>query len=125
MIGRDEAEWDAEIEAEFQRVVAGTKAVGRRKRGQRRVGFPLAFMVDVCRLTERRTAFIVAALVYRRTVVCNSRTVTLPKIDLAELGINRSMKQRALARLAAAGLVQIEPPTSGRTTRVTLLWRGR
>ena len=33
---------DAEIEAEFQRVVAATKTAGRKKRGQRLVGFPFA-----------------------------------------------------------------------------------
>ena len=37
---RDLAEWDAEIEAEFQRAVAATKKVGQRKRGRRHVGFP-------------------------------------------------------------------------------------
>jgi len=48
---RDLDEWDAEIEAEFQREVAATKAAGRRKKGRRLVAFPLAFLVDVCRLT--------------------------------------------------------------------------
>jgi hypothetical protein len=98
------------------------KTARRSRRSQRLVGFPLAFMADVCRLTKRRTALVVAGLIYRRTVVCNNRTVTLPKADLAELDINRSMKQRALARLAAVGLVRIEPSIPGRTTRVTLLW---
>ena len=53
---RDLDEWDAEIEAEFQREVAATKAAGRRKKGRRLVAFPLAFLVDVCRLTEGRGA---------------------------------------------------------------------
>ena len=35
---RDPAEWDAEIEAEFQRVVAADRAAGRKKRGQRFAG---------------------------------------------------------------------------------------
>ena len=63
-----------------------------------------------------------ALLIYRRTHVCSSLTVTLPKAELAAFGINRSMKQRALKRLAAAGLIRIEPSSPGRATRVTLLW---
>ena len=39
---RDLAEWDAEIEAEFQRAIAATKAAGRKKRGQRLVGSSIA-----------------------------------------------------------------------------------
>ena len=66
---------DAEIEAEFQRVVAATKKAGRKKRGQRRVGFPFAFLADVCRLTKGRATLVMAELIYRRTYVCNSRTV--------------------------------------------------
>ena len=50
------AVWDAEIEADFHRAVAATKAVGRKKRGQRLVAFPMTFLIDVCRLTEGRTA---------------------------------------------------------------------
>ena len=59
---RDLAAWDAEIEAEFQRVVAATKAAGRKKRGQRLVGCPFAFLADVCRTTEGRAPLVVAML---------------------------------------------------------------
>ena len=54
--------WDAEIEAEFRRTVAATKTAGRKKRGHRLVGFPFAFLVDVCRLTGGRATLVVAAL---------------------------------------------------------------
>ena len=80
-------EWDAEIEAEFQRTIAATKAAGRKKRGQRWVGFPFAFLADVCRSTEGRAPLVVAMLIYRRTCVCKNRTVTLPGAELAELGV--------------------------------------
>jgi hypothetical protein len=115
--------WDAEIEAEFRRAVAATKAAGRKKRGYRLVGFPFAFLVDVCRLTEGRAPLVVAALIYRRTHVCDSRTVTLPSAELAELGIDRKLKRNALVRLEAAGLIRIEKVGPGRSVRVTLLWR--
>jgi len=73
MAERDLNEWDAEIEADFQRTVAATKAAGHHKKGRKLVAFPLAFLVDVCRLTEGRTALVVAELIYRRTHVCRSR----------------------------------------------------
>jgi len=125
MIGvddRDLAEWDAEIEADFQRAVAAGKAAGRHKRSRRLVACPWAFLVDVCRLTEGRAALAVAVYVYRRTYVCTSQTVTLPTAELAELGVDRSLKQKALARLEAAGLIRIEN-TKGRSAKVTLLWQ--
>ena len=66
---RDLAAWDAEIEAEFQSVVARTKAAGQRKRGQRLVGVPIAFMAEVRRSTEGAGPLVVALLIYRRTFV--------------------------------------------------------
>src|SRR5262245_60145274 len=119
---RDPAEWDAEIEAEFQRAVAGAKAAGKRKRGRRHVGAPLSFLIDVCQRTEGRTALIVALYVYRRTHVCRSQTVTLPAGELAELGIDRRDKNKALVKLEAAGLIRLERVAAGRSTKVTLTW---
>ena len=120
---RDVAEWDAEIEADFQCAVAEVRARGRRKRGLRLVAFPWAFLVDVCRLTEGRDALVVAEFIYRRIHVCNSRTVTLPGAELAELGIGRRMKLKALNRLAAAGLIRVEKHGPGRALTVTLRWQ--
>jgi hypothetical protein len=120
---RDPVEWDAEIEADFQRTVRVAKAVGQRKRGRRHVGFPLEFLIDVCRLTDGRTALVVAAVIYRRTHVCRSPTVTLPAAELAEVGIPRRRKNEALAKLQAAGLIRIESMPPGRSAKVTLIWK--
>ncbi len=120
---RDFAEWDAEIEAEFQRVVGATTVAARKKRGRRLIGFPLAFLADVCRLTEGRATLVVAELIYRRTYVCNSRTVTLSGTELTEMGITRPQKYKALARLEAARILRIEKGGAGRTVKVTLLWQ--
>jgi hypothetical protein len=57
---RDLAEWDAEIEADFRRAVAASKAAGRSKRRHRLIGCPVGFLTDICRLTEGRAAVIVA-----------------------------------------------------------------
>jgi len=123
MTERDLDEWDAEIEADFQRTVAATKAAGHRKKGRKLVAFPLAFLVDVCRLTEGRTALVVAELIYRRTHVCRSRTVTLPISELRELGIDRNRKNEALVKLEAAGLIRIERMAPGQSAKVTLTWK--
>jgi hypothetical protein len=123
MTERDLDEWDAEIEADFRRAVAATKAGGQRKRGRKLVAFPLAFLADVCRLTEGRTALVVAQLIYRRTHVCRNQTVTLPAGELADLGIIRQRKNEALVQLEAAGLIRIERMASGRAAKVTLTWR--
>jgi hypothetical protein len=123
MTERDLDEWDAEIEAEFQRCVAATKAAGQRKRGHRHVGFPWAFLVDASRLTKgHHTALIVALYIYRRTKVCNSLTVTLPSNELVEIGIDRRRKHEALAKLKAVGLIRLEK-VAGRSIKVTLTWR--
>jgi hypothetical protein len=99
------------------------KKTAKTKRSQRWVGVPFAYMVAVCQSTRRWTTLAVALLVYRRTIVCKSQTVTLPRAELADCGINRSEKHRALNQLAAAGLLRIEPSRPGRSTRVTLLWK--
>ena len=49
--------------------MAATKTAGRKKHGQRWVGFPFDFLADVCRLTKGRAALVVAELIYRRTYV--------------------------------------------------------
>jgi hypothetical protein len=124
MTKRDLKEWDREIEADFQRTVAATKAAGKAKRGRRYIGAPLAFVVEVLRLTEGRTTLVVALCIYRRTKVCGSPTVTLPGSELAELGINRRRKHEALAKLEAVGLIRAEG-MAGRSTDVTLAWKPR
>jgi len=75
------------------------------------------------RLTEGRAALVLAEIIYRRTCVCRSETVTLPAAELVEVGIDRSQKSRALAKLEAAGLIRIEQARTGQSSRVTLLWR--
>jgi hypothetical protein len=120
---RETAEWDAEIEAEFQRAVRQTRTTGQRRRQQREfVGCPVAFLVDVCRLTKGRAAAMVALCIYRRTRVCSSQTVTLPAAELGQLGVSSSRKQRTLIELQRAGLIEVGL-SRGRTSQVTLKWQ--
>ena len=92
------------------------------RRSVRYIGAPLSFLSDVCRLTEGRTILLVALCVYRRVIICDSRTVTLPTIELAKLGINRHRKREALIKLRKAGLVKVRN-ARGRTARITLTWQ--
>ena len=93
-----------------------------RPRTKRLMGAPLEFWADVCRLTGGRTTLVVAMSVYRRVQVCSSQTVTLPSGELAELGITRQKKQKALIDLELVGLVRVEN-VNGRTARITLKWQ--
>jgi hypothetical protein len=120
---RDLAEWDAEIEADFQRCIAANKRAGRLKQGRKHIGCPLAFAIDVCRLTKGRTALVVAICIFRRTCIKHSPTVTLPAEELAEFDINRPRKWEALVQLEAAGLIRIGREGTGRSVKVTLTWR--
>ena len=94
-----------------------------RPRAKRLMGAPLEFVADVCRLTEGRATLVVALYIYRRTHICGSQTVTLPSGELAELGIVRHAKRKALIKLQRAGLIKVEN-VRGRTARVTLIWQG-
>ena len=94
------------------------KAV-KAERGRRLVGFPWAYLVEVCRRTRGQASLAMAAFIYRRAHVCKSQTVTLPSAELAELGIGRPKKSRALAQLAAVGFIRIEENAPGRTSSVT------
>jgi hypothetical protein len=123
MTERDLDEWDAEIEADFKRAVAATRTAGRRKHGQRLIGCPIAFLADVCRLTEGRMVVVVALCIYRRTRVCHKQTVTLPARELATLGITRRRKNEALVKLEAAGLIRVERVAPGQSAKVTLTWK--
>ena len=110
------------IEIETLNAGVNAKTV-KAKRGRRHIGCPLAFLADVCRLTEGRIALVVAQYIYRRTHVCRSQTVTLPGKELAELGIARRKKNEALVELRDAGLIEIEQQPPGRSTKVTSTWQ--
>ena len=88
----------------------------------RYIGAPESFVRDVCRLTEGRSALVVALCIYRRTIVTGHRTVTLPTAELGPLDVDWRRKHEALAKLKAADLIKVES-SRGRTARITLLWR--
>ena len=94
----------------------------RRAKAKRYIGAPWEFIVDVRRLTRGATTLTVALYIYRRTVVTDNLTVTLPSAELSELGVTRQCKQMALTHLETVRLIKVEN-VRGRTARITLLWQ--
>ena len=114
---------DAELEADFQRVVAATKTGGKTKRGRRLMGAPWAFWVALRAAKLPWLAVMLGVYIYRRTIVKNSNIVTLVGAELEELKIDRYQRSRALRRLVAAGVIRMGRIETGRSLRVTLLLR--
>jgi hypothetical protein len=65
-------------------------------------------------------ALAVFMAIHHRAALTGNAAVTLPKNLLAELGVSRDAKARALHALAEASLVAVER-VSGRTARIRLL----
>jgi hypothetical protein len=124
MSAEELAAWDAEIEADFQRIVRATRRSSSRQelRGKH-IGCPLQFFIDVCQRTKGRTALVVAIYLYRQKVVNRSAIVSFGDAGLAELGISRKYKCKALRDLEAAGIVQLHLLGPGKKLGVELLWR--
>jgi hypothetical protein len=117
-LGIDPSEMEEFLKGE---IVRGKHGQRRRRAGQH-IGAPLAFVTEVCLLTEGRAALVMALCVFRRVCVCDSWTVTLPSDELGPLGIDRQRKRVALLKLQGAGLIKVRNSV-GRTARITLLWR--
>jgi hypothetical protein len=104
--------------------VSGKRGPQRGRRTDRRhIGAPLAFMEEVCLLTDGRAALMVALYIYRRVCVCDSWTVTLPNAELARLGVERRRKGEALTQLENVGLIKVKKNSAGRSARVSLIWQ--
>jgi hypothetical protein len=87
------------------------------------VGCPTAWLERVLPHIRGGSQIIVALLLYRRWVLCGRRrTFDFPNGDLKKLGIKRSVKHRALAKIEQAGLITVEH-RNGHAVRVTRRWR--
>jgi hypothetical protein len=83
------------------------------------IACPLAWLARVRPAVASAVQLLILMLIYRRCLMARSRTVDLPNGELAQLGISRYAKYRALAQLREAGLVILEG-RNGRSIRVTL-----
>ena len=116
---RDLAEWDAEIEAAFQREVVATKLAGRKKTVEPFVKVPLWWITAATKATNNRKALVCIELLYA-SWKAKSLTFPLPNARLQKQGITRETKRRALRDLERGGLIIVERP-SRKTPIVTLI----
>lgn len=120
---RDLAEWDAEIEADFRRAVAATRAAGKRKRSERHIGAPWALIVALREANIPWAAVVMALYIHRRACVTRQRTVTLNGSELDEIKFDRKLRSRSLQHLAAAGFIRVRNPGAGKSLQVAPSWK--
>jgi hypothetical protein len=107
---RDLAEWDREIEVNFRREVAATRAAGkhRRKKGEPFVKVPLWWLRAATEATHTKKALVAIELLRASWVARGSTTFALPSGRLKRFGVSRPTWWRALQDLQRAGLITIE-----------------
>ncbi len=72
------------------------------------IGCPLSWFKAVFSVVRGKNELAIALYIYRLRVVHRSQTVTVSNASLlAELGIDRYAKYRALRRLANAGIIAV------------------
>jgi hypothetical protein len=72
------------------------------------IGCPLSWFRLVFPVVRGKNELAVALWLYRIRSVRHSRTITVSNGPLAQLGIDRFAKYRALRRLAEAGLIRVK-----------------
>jgi hypothetical protein len=82
---------------------------------------PLTWAARIRPLLQSTDQLLVVLVLYSRCLRQRSKTVDLSNSELAELGIGRKTKYRALHLLEEVGAVTIEYQ-NGRSLRVTLHW---
>jgi hypothetical protein len=89
------------------------------KRRQEFIKTPLCWVDQLAKTHHRATVFVALRLL-RLAWQHRDKPVTLSNLGLAEWGVTRSEKQRALAELEAVGLIAVER-SKRKAPRVTLL----
>jgi hypothetical protein len=117
MAKRDLDEWDREIEADFRRKVAATRARGKGK-GKKREPFATVSLDCAKEMARacRSPAFAVCVHLLYLSWKTKSRVVALSNPE----GYHHNSKDRVLRKLEAAGLVRVARHR-GRNPRVTIL----
>ena len=93
--------------------------VKRKRKRDAFVKVPLWWIEQAACATRSPRMFAAIWLLYL-SWEANSLTVTLPNARLAERGVDRQAKRRALAYLEKAGLIMVERPP-GKSPKVTLV----
>jgi hypothetical protein len=93
-----------------------------RRRGDRYIGCPVAWLKRVLPLVRSKEQLAIALWLHRRRAVCGSDLFTVPNRELyEELGLTRFAKYRALRHLEQAGAVALAH-NGKHTTLAKLLW---
>jgi hypothetical protein len=118
---RNLAEWDAEIETDFQRAVRTTKTAAsvKRKKAEPFVKVPLWWVVEAAKATHTPATVVCIELLHTSWKV-KSQTFPLPNGRLKKMGVSREVKRYVLRDLEAAGLITVER-RSHKTPIVTLV----
>jgi hypothetical protein len=105
----DLAEWDREIEVNFRREVAATRAAGKRKnkKVEAFVKVPLWWIRAATEATHTKRALVAVELL-RASFVARGTTFALPSGRLKRFGVSRPTWWRALQDLKRAGLITVE-----------------
>ena len=105
---RDLDEWDAEIEEDFRRAVAATKAVGRRKKKvEAFVKVPLWWIKIAAKDARSPTTLVLIELLYA-SWKAKSSTFPLPNGRLNKLGVSREVKRKVLLNLERRPVILVE-----------------
>jgi hypothetical protein len=104
---RDLDEWDAEIEAAFQREVAATKLAGQRKKAEAFVKVPLWWIETAAKDARSPTTIVLIELLYAAWRA-KSSTFLLPNVRLKKLGVSRDVKSRVLRDLERRPVILVE-----------------
>jgi hypothetical protein len=122
---RNLAEVDAEMEAEIQRRIAGSRAAAernrRRKEAETFVKVPLWWIDQAAKLTRSPTTLVLIELLHAK-FRARSSTFTLSNARLRKLGVNRDTKSRILRDLASGkGKMITLEQKPGRAPQITLI----
>jgi hypothetical protein len=104
---RDLAEWDREIEADFQRAVAANSAAAKRQRKPLFVAVPLWWIRTATEATRTPKALVAIELLLASWRE-QSMTFALPSGRLKRHGLSRTTIWRALHDLRRAGLITVQ-----------------
>jgi hypothetical protein len=104
--------YESEIETNWSREKRA-RIQGRFLKGP----IPFAHLCPAAKLPGRALNVLVA--IYHQTALTRKEWVTLPKGLLADLGVSRDAKSRALTHLRAAGIIELRIDR-GRPARIAL-----
>jgi hypothetical protein len=103
---RDLAEWDREIEADFQRAVASSRT-RKRKEAEPFAIVPLWHAALAAEATRSPVLLVYVDLMHRAWKA-KGQPFTMPNGWLEKRGVSRKTKCRVLRNLNAAGLIVVE-----------------